>query len=152
MSVNLLLTLWPPSQENWDSIENEVQSRFPIQSRKSYRYSGDNWVNFIIELYKLCYEEYEHNRHPNIEKMIPKANFMSSFSKDIRLLEIKIENPVFQQYKNKNPYGIKEVKQMKDQIRLAFPNIPRFSVIHSFDTPVRNLDIINHMEDNCEKI
>ena len=152
MSVNILLTFWPPVQDSWSSIEDEVELAFPIQSRQSYRYGGSDWVSFIIELYKLCYEEYEHNRHPNIAKMIPKANFMSSFSKDIRLLEVQVENPVFQQYKNENPYGIKEIKQIKDQIRLAFPHIPRFSVIHSFDTPVRNLDIIKFMKDHCEKI
>ena len=28
---------------------------------------------FIIRLYKFCYEEYEHETHPNIPKMIPKA-------------------------------------------------------------------------------
>lgn len=150
--TKILLTIWPPVQKEWKNIEKVISESFSIESTETYRYSGNGWTNFIIELYKLCYEEYEHHKHPNVEKMIPKAIFMSNFSNDIRLVEIKVENPIFQQIKNGNPYGLKEVKTLKDNLRLRYSQVPRFSVIHSFDTPVRNSAIIDFLESQCEKI
>ena len=150
--TSLILTLWPPVQKDWDKISDIISSVFDISYQETYKYCGNDWTNFIIRLYKFCYEEYEHETHPNIPKMIPKAIFMNKFSNDIRVLEIKIKNPSFNSYKNGNPYGISEVKKLKDEIRLSWGHIPRFSVIHSFDTPVRNSNIICFLEDNCRKI
>jgi len=151
--ASILLTLWPPVQSDWNKIAGIVGSIFEIKKVETYRYVGNDWINFIIRLYYLCYEEFEHYRYPNIPKMIPKAEYMGRFSKDICLLEIKVNNPDFQTYKNGNPYGLLEVKKMKDDIRLLYQNkIPRFSVIHSFDTPVRNNSIVSLLAAECQKV
>ena len=151
--VSILLTIWPPVQEEWEKISSIVEKKFEVKKRQAFRYTGSDWVDFIIRLYKLCYEEYEHeDAKPNIPKMIPKAIYMKKFSQDINLLEVIVKNPDFQQYKNGNPYGLEEIKKIKDSIRLIYANIPRFSVIHSFDTPVRNQEVIDLFNKECVEI
>ena len=155
--TNILLTLWPPVQNDWEKISDLVSQKFEIKRRQTFRDSGENWIDFIVRLYKLCYELYEHNHpvkpRPNIPKMIPNAVYMSEFSMDVHLIEIVVKDAEFQQYKNGNPYGLKEIKKMKNDIRLMYNNIiPRFAVIHSFDTPVRNHHVIDLLDQECVKV
>ena len=147
------MTLWPPVESVWQEIEKEVSKEFEILKADTYSFQKDSghWINFIVELYRLCYEPSDHCRHPDIKKMVQKAEYMGQYSKNIRLLKIKIEDPKFHQIKNGNPYGLNEVKNIKNFIREKCPQIPRFSVIHSFDTPARNEEVISLFKTHCEE-
>tara|TARA_R100000008_G_C3586689_1_gene172991 strand:- start:2586 stop:3041 length:456 start_codon:yes stop_codon:yes gene_type:complete len=150
--LKFLLTLWPPVQKDWANIVEIVAQEFTVNNQWNYRYVGSDWTSFIITLYHLCYEEDEHHKYPNIPKMLPKAAYMEQFSVDISLIEITVEDPEFQIYKNGNPYGVAEIKDLKNKIRKLYEGrIPRFSVIHSFDTPVRNDLVVELFEQECER-
>ena len=153
-SCEILLTLWPPTENQWPEIEELISKEFEVVSKKTFCFPEErgHWPNFIIELYRFCYEPSERCRHPDMKKMLQKADYMSGFSKRFKLLAIKVDNPQFSQVKNGNPYGIQEVKILKNNIREKIPQIPRFSVIHSFDTPVRNKEIVDFINSQCNEV
>lgn len=153
MHSEILLTLWSPVEDYWKDIEEEIKSEYTVLSSDTFTFGPDqgHWVNFVVELYRLCYEPEERCKYPDIEKMVQKAHFMRRFSTNLRLIKIKVVNPTFMQTKGGNPYGIQAIKSLKNRIREKYSQIPRFSVIHSFDTPARNELITTMIEKFCLK-
>ena len=154
MHSEILLTLWPPVESSWAEIESEIKKEFKVISAETFSFeeNSGHWVNFIVELYRMCYEPEERCKYPDIEKMVQKAYFMRRFSRNVRLVKVRVDNPNFMQFKGGNPYGLQSIKDLKNKIREKHSNIPRFSVIHSFDTPARNELIVTMLERFCKKV
>ena len=151
--MEFLINFWPPVKEYWPDMLDIAKEHFKVNNVTHYRYNGSDWTAFIMDFYRFCWEKEEHDIRPNVPKMIPKAQYMKQFSEEIYLVNFEVEDPIFDQIKNGNPYGVKEIKQLKEEIRAKYKTkAPRFSIVHSFDTPARNKQIIDFLEHECMRV
>ena len=102
--------LWPPVSKYFDEIEKLISERFLIISSKEYNDLADFNI-YIRELYKI----------DDIKdwKVNLKIERMSSYNKDIRVINIEIPQPDFR-YKENNQLISKVVEALKKQIRTRY--------------------------------
>ena len=102
--------LWPPVSKYFDEIEKLISERFLIISSKEYNDIAD-FNKYIRALYKI----------DDIKdwKVNLKIERMSSYNKDIRVINIEIPQPDFR-YKENNQLISKVVEALKKQIRTKY--------------------------------
>lgn len=122
------IILWPPVSKYFDEIEELIGEKFSINSSKEYN-NIPYFNKYIKALYKI----------DDIKdwKVDLKIQGMSSYTKDIRIINIEILEPDFR-HKGNNQLISKVVEELKKEIRTKY----KLKVNNYFH------DIIIHIGDN----
>ena len=111
--LRLVIILWPPANNYFQSIEEEISNKFKILHKEEFQISRENIKNFIFEIYKLDFAD--------PRKIVNKHESIYINDNKFKFFIVEFNNPEFYAKDLLNRYGSKKISDFK-KIRLSYKN------------------------------
>lgn len=112
--LRLVIILWPPVNNFFKPIEEEISNQFKILYEEEFQISRENIKNFIFEIYKLDFAD--------PRKIVNKHESIYIDDNKFKFFIVEINNPEFYVKDLLNRYGSKKISEFKKKIRLRYKN------------------------------